>query len=185
MNILAIIGARPQFIKHVSFLKYQDLKFSIKTLHTGQHFDQNMSNVFFDDFDIAKPEFNLSISGGSHGEQTGKMIIEIEKVILSEKPKAVLLYGDTNSTLPSSFILHLPFPLPSIFLVLVFPKQFDFQAFLRIVHEVSVAFLPNGALARICMDCHRDGRPSLKQSSSQLAHFALDESGQISSARKR
>jgi UDP-GlcNAc3NAcA epimerase len=99
MNILAIIGARPQFIKHVSFLKYQDLKFSIKTLHTGQHFDQNMSNVFFDDFDIAKPEFNLSISGGSHGEQTGKMIIEIEKVILSEKPKAVLLYGDTNSTL--------------------------------------------------------------------------------------
>ncbi len=86
-------------------------KLELVTVHTGQHYDKNMSQVFFDQLGMKKPDYKLDLGGGSHGEQTGKMLIEIEKVIFSEEPDAVLIYGDTNSTLAGSLAaskLHIP-----------------------------------------------------------------------------
>ncbi len=101
MKILTIVGARPQFIKAGAlsreFKKYPEIKESI--LHTGQHHDENMSEVFFREMEIPKPDFNLEVHGLSHGAMTGRMLEGIEKVILDQKPDYVLVFGDTNSTL--------------------------------------------------------------------------------------
>ncbi len=103
IKILTIVGARPQFVKASAISRAIIQKFSEKIheviVHTGQHYDDNMSSLFFNDLDIPIPKYNLGISGGNHGFMTGNMIIEIEKVLLNEKPNLVLLYGDTNSTL--------------------------------------------------------------------------------------
>lgn len=113
MKILTIIGARPQFIKasvvSKAILETPGLEEVI--LHTGQHYDPNMSDLFFDQLGIPKPNYQLDINGGTHGDMTGKMLIEIEKVLLSEKPDIVLVYGDTNSTLSGALAaakLHIP-----------------------------------------------------------------------------
>ena len=101
MKILTIIGARPQFIK-AAVLSHElagNNHFEEIILHTGQHYDSNMSDVFFQELSIPKPKYNLGIAGGSHGFMTGRMIIKIEEILLKEKPGLVLLYGDTNSTL--------------------------------------------------------------------------------------
>tara|TARA_B100000315_G_scaffold126021_1_gene115719 strand:- start:1175 stop:2278 length:1104 start_codon:yes stop_codon:yes gene_type:complete len=101
MEIATILGARPQFIKAAvvsKIIKLQD-KMEEIIIHTGQHYDDKMSNDFFDELEIPMPIYNLGIGSSSHGEQTGRMICEIEKVLLKEKPHLVLLYGDTNSTL--------------------------------------------------------------------------------------
>ena len=111
MKIVTIVGARPQFIKaavvsHVLRQKHTEI-----LVHTGQHFDYNMSQQFFDELDIPAPDYNLGISCGSHGEMTGKMLMEIEKVLVKESPDWVLLYGDTNSTLAGALAaakLHIP-----------------------------------------------------------------------------
>ncbi|MCB8999487.1 MAG: UDP-N-acetylglucosamine 2-epimerase (non-hydrolyzing) [Bacteroidales bacterium] len=101
MKILTILGARPQFIKASAlsreFKKYPEIIEII--IHTGQHFDKNMSEVFFTEMNIPIPKYNLNINGLSHGAMTGQMIQEIEKIILLEKPDFILVYGDTNSTL--------------------------------------------------------------------------------------
>lgn len=101
MRILTLVGARPQFIKasvvSKAFQNYTSLTETI--VHTGQHYDENMSDVFFDQLAIPKPDYQLFINGGTHAYMTGRMLIEIEKVILAEKPDRVLVYGDTNSTL--------------------------------------------------------------------------------------
>ncbi|PWS54341.1 non-hydrolyzing UDP-N-acetylglucosamine 2-epimerase [Pseudoalteromonas sp. meg-B1] len=101
MKIVTILGARPQFIKAGSvsreFTKFD--KFKEVIVHTGQHYDTNMSDVFFDEMKIPKPDYFLGIGGKSHGAMTGQMIEKIEEVLLSEKPDWVLVYGDTNSTL--------------------------------------------------------------------------------------
>jgi UDP-GlcNAc3NAcA epimerase len=101
MKIVTILGARPQFIK-ASVVSNAIQSFGSVdevVLHTGQHFDANMSDVFFRELNIPLPRHKLDVHGGSHGEMTGRMLIRIERVLLEEKPSAVLVYGDTNSTL--------------------------------------------------------------------------------------
>lgn len=99
MKIVTIVGARPQFVKAASFSRAVYGKHEEVLIHTGQHFDANMSEVFFKELRIRKPKYNLGISGGTHGKMTGTMLIEIEKVLLEEKPDWILVYGDTNSTM--------------------------------------------------------------------------------------
>lgn len=100
-KILTIIGARPQFIKAsvVSKAIGETDGLVEVIVHTGQHFDANMSNVFFEQLGIPRPDYQMDINGGNHGDMTGRMLIEIEKVLLQEKPDCVMVYGDTNSTL--------------------------------------------------------------------------------------
>ena len=99
MRIITIIGARPQFIKAATFSRAIEGKHKEILVHTGQHFDANMSDVFFDELDMPKPSYNLGISGGSHGKMTGAMLDAVERVLIMEKPDLVLVYGDTNSTM--------------------------------------------------------------------------------------
>ena len=106
MKIVTVVGARPQFIKAAAVSRvirndYAD-KIEEILVHTGQHYDDNMSKVFFDELDIPHPKYNLEISGGQHGEMTGRMLEAIEKVLFDEKPDWVLIYGDTNSTLAAA-----------------------------------------------------------------------------------
>lgn len=101
MKIVTILGARPQFIKAGSISR-EISKFSFiqeVIIHTGQHYDSNMSDIFFDEMKINKPDYNLGIGGKSHGAMTGQMIERIEEILLIEKPDWLLVYGDTNSTL--------------------------------------------------------------------------------------
>jgi UDP-GlcNAc3NAcA epimerase len=115
MKILTVVGARPQFIKAAAISRVIRNQYSNSIeeiiVHTGQHHDENMSQIFFDELDIPKPKFNLEISGGGHGAMTGKMLEGIERVLLQERPDYVLIYGDTNSTLAgaiSAAKLHTP-----------------------------------------------------------------------------
>ena len=111
MRILTVVGARPQFIKaavvsHVLRKRHQEI-----LVHTGQHFDYNMSEQFFQELDIPDPDYNLGISGGTHAQMTGRMMIAIEEVLAKEKPDWLLVYGDTNSTLAAALAavkLHIP-----------------------------------------------------------------------------
>ena len=100
-TILTVVGARPQFIKaaHVSevFKATQGVLEII--VHTGLHYDSNLSDLFFDELEIPSPDYNLAVGSGTHGHQTGKMLAAIEDVLLNERPNIVLVYGDTNSTL--------------------------------------------------------------------------------------
>lgn len=102
-KIITIVGARPQIIKSsaisraISSLFKADLTEII--VHTGQHYDENMSNVFFDEMKIPQPNYNLNVGSGSHGKQTARMLEGLEEIFISEKPDAVLVYGDTNSTI--------------------------------------------------------------------------------------
>ena len=110
-KIVTIIGARPQFIKAAALSRCLIGKYHEIIVHTGQHFDKNMSDVFFSELGIPIPKYNLGIAGGSHAEMTGSMLIGIEKILLEEKPDAVLLYGDTNSTLAGALAavkIHIP-----------------------------------------------------------------------------
>lgn len=101
MKIASVVGARPQFIKFALVSQALRQKSHIKEtlIHTGQHYDSNVSDVFFDELDIPKPDYNLGIGSGRHGMQTGRMLESVEEVLLKEKPNWVLVYGDTNSTL--------------------------------------------------------------------------------------
>jgi len=99
MRVVTIVGARPQFIKAAVVSRILRETSEEILVHTGQHYDPNMSAVFFDELDIPKPSYNLAIGSGAHGAQTGAMLIAIECVLRDEKPDVVLVYGDTNSTL--------------------------------------------------------------------------------------
>jgi UDP-GlcNAc3NAcA epimerase len=102
MKIITIIGARPQIIKAAAISRAIRIRFAQQIqeiiVHTGQHYDENMSEVFFDELQIPRPDYNLNVGSGNHGQQTAKMLEGIEEIILKEKPNAVLVYGDTNST---------------------------------------------------------------------------------------
>ena len=113
MKILTVIGARPQFIKAsvVSAAINKTAGLSEEIIHTGQHFDANMSNIFFDQLGIPKPHYQLDINSGSHGSMTGRMLEAIEKICLESKPDRLMVYGDTNSTLAGALAaskLHIP-----------------------------------------------------------------------------
>jgi len=115
MKILTVVGARPQFIKAAAISRTIRATFSAKAeevlVHTGQHFDHNMSEVFFVQLGIPAPKYDLGISGGTHGAMTGRMLSSIEEVLLAERPDWVLIYGDTNSTLAAALAaakLHIP-----------------------------------------------------------------------------
>lgn len=100
MKILTVIGARPQFIKAATVSnKIRRNGNSEILVHTGQHYDNNMSDIFFEELGIPKPDYNLNIGSSNHGHQTGSMLIALEDIYLKEKPDMVLVYGDTNSTL--------------------------------------------------------------------------------------
>lgn len=113
MKIVTVLGARPQFIKAAAFSRVVIENKNIEEIiiHTGQHYDQNMSDIFFEEMDIPKPKYILNTGGKSHGEMTGQQLENIEKILLVEKPDLVLVYGDTNSTLAGSLAavkLHIP-----------------------------------------------------------------------------
>lgn len=111
-KIISIVGARPQFIKHAPMQLQLQKHFEAKTIHTGQHYDSNMSEVFFNELNMPRPDYLFDMGGSKpQGEQTGIMLTEIEKVCLAEKPDALLVYGDTNSTLAGALVaakMHIP-----------------------------------------------------------------------------
>lgn len=106
MKILTVIGARPQFIKAAALSRVIEADARIEEIfiHTGQHYDANMSEVFFEEMQIKKPKYNLNIRSNFHGEMTGTMMTDIEKIALQESPDWILVYGDTNSTLAGALV---------------------------------------------------------------------------------
>lgn len=110
-SIATIVGARPQFVKAAAVSREIRKEFNEILIHTGQHYAQDMSDVFFEELMIPQPDYNLNVGSGTHGEQTAKMLTGIEAILLEKKPDYVLLYGDTNSTLAGALAaskIHMP-----------------------------------------------------------------------------
>lgn len=101
MKVFTVVGARPQFIKAAVLSRLLERREGVHEVlvHTGQHYDDNMSSVFFDELSIPAPDYHLGVGSGSHGAQTGRMLEEVERVMIDERPDVVVVYGDTNSTL--------------------------------------------------------------------------------------
>lgn len=113
MKTITILGARPQFIKAAPMSRAAAAREDVQDIivHTGQHYDSNMSDVFFEELGIPAPTYHLGIGGGTHGQMTGRQLEAVEKVLLEEKPDAVIVYGDTNSTIAGALAaakLHIP-----------------------------------------------------------------------------
>ena len=119
MKLVTVIGARPQFVKAAAVARAirthnaanPSNPIEERIVHTGQHYDANMSDVFFEELDIPNPAYNLGIGSGSHGQQTGHMLMRLEEILQAERPDALLVYGDTNSTLAGALAaskLHIP-----------------------------------------------------------------------------
>lgn len=113
MKLLSIVGARPQFIKLAAVARALATRAGVEhcIVHTGQHYDQGMSEVFFEEMDIPRPDLNLGVQAAGQGAMTGRMLEALEPVLVSQRPDAVIVYGDTNSTLAGALAaakLHLP-----------------------------------------------------------------------------
>jgi UDP-GlcNAc3NAcA epimerase len=113
LKIITVIGARPQFIKAATVSRQIAMRDDVEEIlvHTGQHYDANMSDIFFEELQIPRPAYHLGIGGGAHGAMTGQMLAAIEEKILAEQPDIMLVYGDTNSTLAGALAaakLHVP-----------------------------------------------------------------------------
>lgn len=113
MKVVTIVGARPQFIKAAAVSRVLRTARGVREVlvHTGQHYDENMSKLFFQELELPEPDYNLGIGSGTHGTQSGRMLEYIERVLLQEKPDWVVVYGDTNSTLAGALAavkLHIP-----------------------------------------------------------------------------
>jgi UDP-N-acetylglucosamine 2-epimerase len=104
VKVASVVGARPQFVKAAAVSAVLRKKHTEVLIHTGQHYDDGMSATFFRSLKIPEPEVNLGVGSGTHGEQTGRMLIELEKVLLADPPNVVLTYGDTNSTLAAALV---------------------------------------------------------------------------------
>lgn len=113
MKVLTVVGARPQFVKAAAVSRVLRAQPGVTEIlvHTGQHFDANMSDIFFDQMGIPRPDHHLGVAGGGHGQMTGRMLEALESLMLKESPDWVLVYGDTNSTLAGALAavkLHIP-----------------------------------------------------------------------------